>query len=228
MPSVRVAVISGRPASFIWERLERLEHLTYIGLYGAETVAGGVHSVLADAAARRSDINCAVELLRADPTIVQSGAFIEEKGLSVAVHLRRVAERARWNVPVRDAVISIGEKCGLETLGGKLVWELRPDLDFDKGTAVREFVARTGANALIAVGDDIGDLSAFRAAHDMRSDRFRVACIAVDSSELPPELDDAADLTVSGPHEVAEILNAIADVQARAEPRPSGEHPGAR
>jgi trehalose 6-phosphate phosphatase len=86
------------------------------------------------------------------------------------------------------------------------VWELRPSTGHDKGKAVRQVLASSGARALVVAGDDLGDLAAFRAAADLVAEGGRALRVAVRSAEAPGELLAAADLVVDGPEGVRDLL----------------------
>ena len=88
--------------------------------------------------------------------------------------------------------------------------------------AVTEVLAGAAACRLaVFAGDDRGDLAALdalRAWAAAAPDR-RAVGVAVDSTEVPPELLDAVDLTVTGPHGLVACLEewraAIAGASAR-------------
>jgi trehalose 6-phosphate phosphatase len=95
------------------------------------------------------------------------GAIVETKGVSLSVHYRLVPE------PEREKVASIvrevaEESSGLRLTTGKLVFELTPDLGWDKGKAVLWLLKRLGfrrsAVCPLCLGDDLTDEDMFRAA----------------------------------------------------------------
>ncbi|HUZ85001.1 MAG TPA: trehalose-phosphatase, partial [Gaiellales bacterium] len=93
------------------------------------------------------------------------------------------------------------ERAGLRWDFGRMVFEVRPPVPVDKGSAVRRLRGRRRIEHLLFVGDDRSDLDAFREA-DVR--------VAVLSPEVPTELVEAADATVPGPDGVIELLEALA------------------
>ncbi|HYN18259.1 MAG TPA: trehalose-phosphatase [Actinomycetes bacterium] len=134
-----------------------------------------------------------------------SGAHLEDKRYAVAVHTRRVADPERWAGPIDQAAARVAARHDLEVVAGRLVWELRPQVRSDKGDAVRRVASESGAAALAVVGDDLGDLPAFAVAAEL-GNGLRVA---VRSPEAPPELLDAADLSLDGPEGVREFLEHL-------------------
>jgi trehalose 6-phosphate phosphatase len=142
------------------------------------------------------------QALREAEAVRDSGAWLEDKTYSVAVHTRRVADPDRWAGPIGQAAARVAARHGLEVVPGRLVWELRPQVRSDKGDAVRRVVAESGARRVVVVGDDRGDLPAFAVAAEV-GDGLRVA---VRSAEAPAELLEAADLILDGPEGVREFL----------------------
>lgn len=105
--------------------------------------------------------------------------------------LERVAEQARAE--------------GLRPRFGRMVLEVRPPLDADKGTAVRRLLAETGLLRALYAGDDSTDLDAFRGL-----DGLDVAVrVAVASAEGPPELEAAADIVVRDPAALLDLLRRL-------------------
>jgi len=103
----------------------------------------------------------------------------------------------------------VAERNGLEVLLGKLVWELRPAVRGDKGDAVRRIIGESNAHSVIVAGDDLGDLSAFAAAFELKARGGDVLRVAVDSAEAPPALIDQADVIVDGPPGLLEFLRRL-------------------
>jgi len=204
-----VALISGRPAAYLVERAG-VEGVRLLGLYGVEEVVGGNVRVDPEVEAARPAVRAALADLGGHPAVTGSGAWLEDKGLAVVLHLRRVVDAGRWAAAVESAARDAAEQHGLEVLPGRLVWELRPPTGRDKGSAVRQVVAESGARFLVVVGDDVGDLAAFRAADALAAEGVRALRVAVRSPESPAALLDEADLTVDGPEGVRDLLETWA------------------
>jgi trehalose 6-phosphate phosphatase len=200
-----VALVSGRPARWLAERVPAAG-VRYLGLYGAEELLDEQLRVDPDAAARRPAVQAARDQLASERAVLDSGAYLEYKDLSVVVHLRRVPQPERWSEPVAAAVRQVAERHGLEVLPGRMVWELRPPTGRDKGTAVRQVLASSGASALVVAGDDVGDLAAFRAAEELAAEGGSALRVAVRSAEAPAELLATADLVVDGPEGMRDLL----------------------
>lgn len=111
---------------------------------------------------------------------------------------RRVPDRARWTTPIDEAARQVADRHGLEVIFGKLVWELRPAVRSDKGDAVRQVIADSDARSAVVAGADLGDLSAFAAAFELKARGGDVLRVAVDSADAPAALIDQADVMLTG------------------------------
>jgi trehalose 6-phosphate phosphatase len=178
----------------------------YLGMYGLEEIVEGRVQVDPRLEAARPAVAAAAADLARHPAVTAGGAHLEDKRYAVAVHTRRVPDPDRWAAPIDAAAAEVAAAHGLEVVPGRLVWELRPPVASDKGDAVRQVAAASGAAALLVVGDDRGDLPAFAAAADLGGDGLRVA---VASPEAPPELLAQADLVVDGPAGVRDLLERL-------------------
>jgi trehalose 6-phosphate phosphatase len=207
-----VAVVSGRPASFLWDRLGQLtadgtddaSGVQLIGLYGMEWVGpDGIVHLDADAASWLPAVEQAGDRLRTD---APDGVLVELKGAAVTVHWRRATEAESW---ARQRVAEVVGSSGLVAHPGRLSVELRPPLDVDKGTVLRRLSG--GCRAVCFLGDDLGDLPAFAELGRLRTDAGMAAVgVAAVDSETPAEVAIAADLVVAGPEGALAVLKVLA------------------
>lgn len=198
-----VAVVSGRPASFLAERAD-VPGASLLGLYGLETWEGHLAVPHPDAAEWAPRSREAVGRLRAALDGAE-GVWVEDKGLAVAVHWRNAPERADAEREVLLVIEALSAETGLEPVPGKLVAELRPPVTWDKGDAVRAVAAEASLDAVVYVGDDLGDLPAFAAARDLGG----IALAVGGGAETPPELLTAADGLLDGPPAVRLWLEVL-------------------
>lgn len=204
-----VALVSGRPASFLAERAQ-VTGPRRLGLYGLEEWRDGRAVARPEAARWQHEVDEATAQLRRALADLE-GVTIEDKGLSVAVHWRNAPDRAAAEQAVTVAMQRTAEATGLAREPGKLVDELRPAVAWDKGFAVGAVVDEVGATAVAYVGDDLGDVAAFRVVKELGG-----WGVAVDhGEETPEEVVRAADLVVAGTAGVAELL---ATLRERLEP----------
>ena len=131
---------------------------------------------------------------------------VEDKGLSLSLHFRQAPDEARARETL-DEVAEEAVAAGLDARWGRMVLEIRPTLDADKGFAVAELLGESQAHRAMYAGDDTTDLDAFRAL-DPASLAYAVR-VTVDSAESPPGLLDAADVVADGPAELAAALASL-------------------
>ena len=151
-----VAVVSGRPVSFLEEHLALPEpsdprhRVRLVGLYGLERSGGDGRVVVEPAAAGWSEV-VAAAAARLRPTSRGGPGRAEGPGghrpLAPGSPRPRSGSRPRW--PPRRAVRSPGPP-------GRMSAELRPPLDVDKGSVVGGLAAPCSAACYL--GDDLGDL----------------------------------------------------------------------
>ena len=156
----------------------------------------------------RADLPGVLASAGADP-----GTWIEDKGEAVAVHTRRAAEPQVELDRLRAPLAALASRTGLVVEPGRLVLELRPP-GADKGAALRELVAERAPAAVLFCGDDLGDRPAFQAVRDLRAVGMPGLLVASGSAETPEVIAADADLVVSGPTGIAELLTGLADAFA--------------
>jgi trehalose 6-phosphate phosphatase len=161
---VHVALVSGRGAADA-RRLVGVGHVWVIGNHGIELVSPSGDPVVDERVEPfRERIAGAASRLRSGVAAVP-GVLLEDKQLTLAVHYR-LADRAV--LPRLERVVrEVASEYGLRVAGGKEVFELRPPVEIDKGTAVLALAERLGGgqpgSALLFAGDDRTDEDAFRA-----------------------------------------------------------------
>ena len=89
-------------------------------------------------------------------------AFVEDKGLAVAVHTRRLEDPEAAYERLLPAVRALATQHDLVIEPGRNVIEIRSP-GMHKGLAVETLAAELAAGAFLFVGDDLGDLEAFEA-----------------------------------------------------------------
>lgn len=193
----RVAVVSGRPRSFLASIVPPSVDIS--ALYGLESRTAGALSDHPDAAVWRTvvdEVTAAADL--------PAGVLIEPKRFSLTAHYRRVPEAEQavglWAAETAAAT-------GLVARPAKASIELHPPLDVDKGTAVRALSA--GCRTVVYVGDDVGDLPAFATLDELRDEGVETVKIAAAGPELPESMADAADLVVDGPAAVVALFGPL-------------------
>lgn len=159
----QVVVVSGRDCEEV-SRLVGLREIIYAGSHGLEIQGPGVHLELPEGIDALDDLDQAtVELSAALKTIPR--AHLTRKRFAIVVHYYRMTGKDLD--AVESAVGSVRAHFPrLHLTGGKEVIELLPDIDWDKGRAVRWLLSELGLDGPevlpIYVGDDVTDEDAFR------------------------------------------------------------------
>ena len=196
---VPVAILSGRDLDDVRGRV-LVDGIVYAGSHGFDIAgAGGLRRELG--AAYLPVLDAAETELRGALDEIP-GAQLERKHFSVAAHYRNVNETEAFKVALAVEAVATRHR-ELRRLNGKKVYELLPDIDWDKGNAVLwllETLGLEGSNALpIYIGDDRTDEHAFRALEKLG--------IAILVSEQPQET--AANYWLNNPEEVERFLHAL-------------------
>lgn len=131
-------------------------------------------------------------------------AYVEEKGLAVAVHTRRLADPQAAFAQLLAPITELATANGLTIEPGRSVIEVRAP-GTHKGDAVRTIAAETKANGFLFAGDDLGDLEAFSAVDDLRREGLATLLVCSSSDEHDALLD-RADVAVEGPDGVLALL----------------------
>jgi trehalose 6-phosphate phosphatase len=200
-----VAVISGRPVEFLADRVP-VAGVPLFGSYGIEQVRNGVRRMDPDAkkwlVTVREASRALAELLATSP-----GIRVEEKSVSVAVHWRQAPDQAAAADEVRRVTARIAARTGLRLEPGKLVEELRPPLDVDKGSTISALLSAEKLATIAYAGDDLGDIPALRAVREAGG----YALVVDHGSETDPRLLELADQTYAGTEAFAGWLAELAD-----------------
>jgi alpha,alpha-trehalase len=203
-----VAVISGRGLEDV-RNLVGIPEILYAGSHGFDIQGPDIRLELPEGVDALDDLDRAADEL-ADRLGDIPGARLERKRFAIAVHYRQVAEENLERV--ESAVASVhGRYERLRRTGGKKVFELRPDIDWDKGRAVRWLLAELGLDSSdvlpIYIGDDLTDEDAFEALHG------RGVGILVAEEPQP----SAADYRLNDTDHVAALLRHLVDAESSDE-----------
>lgn len=203
----RLAIVSARPVAFLQHRLAGLSGATLYGLYGLESRQPDGTSHVDPAAAEC--VPLIAELVEQARAELPPEIRVEDKRLSLALHYRTAPHLQdvvdRWGADRAD-------EHGLRAQRGRMVIELKPPVDRDKGTVLAEEIA--DLSSAWYFGDDLGDLRAFDAldAREATDASFRGVRVAVANPETGAALSERADLVVESPDA---LLGLLRDLNAR-------------
>jgi len=165
----KIAIISGRALRDIKNKL-RLSRIIYTGNHGLEIEGPHLNFSTPVPTEYRATLEHIKDELTKRISSVK-GAFIEDKGLSLSLHFRLVDEdkRALIKTIFHEVVIVYKIKGIIKTKSGKMVLEVRPIVNWDKGKVVlwllarQQFALHQKQILPIYIGDDLTDEDAFKA-----------------------------------------------------------------
>ena len=104
----------------------------------------------------------------------RKGVFVEDKGLTLALHYRMAPEHHEAAAQIVRKVVE-NSRDGLVLLEGKMVFELKPP-GFDKGRAITDFMQEPPfrGRCPIFVGDDVTDEAGFSVVNAMSGVSIKV------------------------------------------------------
>lgn len=194
-----VAILSGRDLADVTARVGT-PGVWYAGSHGFELTSPDGTYHCNDAAAVFVPLleQAAAELSQTLAAI--AGVRVEHKRFAVAVHYREVVPERVSEIVA--ATHHLGVRLGLRVTSGRMLVELRPDLDWDKGTTlawIRDRIDPSGSRLPIYIGDDLTDEDAFDAV------RFDGIGIVVRHDE-DGDRTTAAHFTLQSPDQVCEFI----------------------
>lgn len=211
-----VAVITGRPArqAIALGRLDEVadriagtgRELHLMGQYGNERWSSRTREVVSPPPPP------GLALFRAELPGLLAGrdaadAFVEDKGLAVAVHTRRLGDPSAAFDRLFPVLSEAAARHDLGVEPGRLVIEVRAP-GMHKGKALRTIRDELDAQAVVFAGDDLGDVEAFRAATELREHGLPVFLVC-SGSEEQQALVELADVVVDGPDGVLALLRQL-------------------
>lgn len=217
-----IAVITGRPVAQVLglgdleqvgERIDRAgRELFVLGQYGNERWTSSQRRVSSPPPPE----GLALLLSQLPALLRRSGhpeAWVEEKGLAIAVHTRRLDDPARAYEDLLPVLTDASRDLGLGVEPGRNVIEIRSG-EMDKGRALRALVEELDAGAVVFCGDDLGDLEAFRAVDELRRAGRPGLCVCSAPDGDSPLVEEA-DVVVDGPGEVLGFFDMLgSDIRA--------------
>jgi trehalose 6-phosphate phosphatase len=188
-----VAVISGRSAGDVARRVN-LPGLVYIGNHGMEQWQDGQVRIVPSAAAYREALTAAAAEIR---QLLVKGMSLEDKGVTLSVHYRTTDRPEQVAVELTPAFEALAGAHGLRLTRGRMVFEFRPPVQVDKGSALVALVRSHRLEAAVYLGDDTTDVTAFQNAARLRASGQCLAYgLGVCSPGTPAEVLENADYLI--------------------------------
>src|SRR5918997_624965 len=207
-----VAVVSGR-APQDGAAMVGLPELIYVGNHGLERIVRGTpwtHPVAAAAqpaiAAALAEIESAARAVTDVPWLL-----VENKGVTGTIHYRLAPDQIAAAALLEPLARAAANRHGLRLTSGRMIFEVRPELAVNKGTAIRDLAQDLSLRGIVFFGDDVTDVDAFRALRELReageAATLRVGILGPDTS---PAVLAEIDLSVNGVPACAATLLALA------------------
>jgi trehalose 6-phosphate phosphatase len=211
-----VAVITGRPARQALDLGGLDEVGDAIGSIGRELFLFGQYGNERWSSTRRRVVSPLPpaglatferELPRVLRDVDAADAFVEDKGLAVAVHTRRLEDPDAAFDRLVKPISDLAEEHGLSVEPGRRVIEVRSH-GMHKGLVVEWLTEHLELGGFLFAGDDLGDLEAFEAVLDLRR-RGLPTLLVCSASREESTLRDLADVVVDGPTGVLALLRDL-------------------
>ena len=201
-----VAVVSGRAAADVHGRVD-VPGLAVVGNHGLEEWVDGEVRVVPEIQTFRPALVAAIAVLE---PLLEPGMRLEDKGATLSVHYRQVEKPDETAERFQPVALAAAEENGQRLFHGRRVFELRPPIDVDKGSALRRLIAANALDSALFMGDDTTDVDALIAARELREDGVCYALgVGVESDGTPELVLEAADMLVSGVSGVEGLLGWV-------------------
>lgn len=198
-----VAVVSGRMREDV-QNLVSIKAIFYAGSHGFDIKGPGGFTMIHPVA--KKTIPLVSEIIEQLKQTLQDmeGVLIEEKKFSVAVHYRNLKKQENLAFIEKTVNHIIQKHDQLRLLKGKKVFEILPNIDWDKGKAVRWIMNALeipwDKTSVFYIGDDTTDEYAFRTVVT------RGTAIMVTDDPSKPSL---ADFQLQSPKEVKKFFEQV-------------------
>jgi len=213
-----IAVVTGRPARQVLalggleevaDRFAEVGKELYVfGQYGNERWSSSHRAIVGPLPPPGL-----ASFLRELPSLLRradaADAHVEDKGLAVAVHTRRMADAAGAFQRLKPLLTEAAEAHDLVVEPGRQVIEVRSG-GSDKGMVVDRLIVDLEAEGVLFGGDDLGDVDAFEVVAAWAKDGLATLLVCAASDEESALLE-LADVAVPGPEGVLALLRRFAD-----------------
>ena len=207
-----VAVVSGRAAADVAQRVG-VEGLVYVGNHGLERWENGRLHPMPQIGQYRPALEAARDAVAAR---APDGMWVEDKQATLSVHYRQTADFQAVYAEYKPVIQAIAADNGLRFFEGRMIFELRPPVDADKGTAFRGLVEEYELETAVYIGDDVTDVDAMRQARHLRQsgDCYALAIgVEAATDDTPASVRQSSDLMAKGVQDVAALFAWLLDAR---------------
>jgi trehalose 6-phosphate phosphatase len=160
----------------------------------------------------------------------QEGLVFENKGVTASIHYRLCPAPLLARRLILKAANEIALKTGLRVSEGRMVIELRPPVEVNKGTSLANLIETYHLNGLLFLGDDITDVDGFRTLQRLERESmvkvrrlqaylpvpFKGLAVGVKSSEMAQTVLETADFVLEGVSGVEHYLEWLCETLNRS------------
>jgi trehalose 6-phosphate phosphatase len=207
-----VAFVSGRALADL-ERIVAMPGCAFAGNHGMEI--RGADGVVEVAESVRPHLDAVAAFARKvdEERLASAGTWLEDKGVTLSFHYRTAPDQLVARNFLDDEIAPRAEAAGLRVTHGRKVMEVRPPVEVNKGTAVRQLVSRSGCVRAVYFGDDVTDVDAWTALRELAGAGVleAAAAVAVVGHETSDAVRHQADVTVNGVEEALDLVRWLAD-----------------
>jgi trehalose 6-phosphate phosphatase len=207
-------IITGRAVADARSKMET-DDILFVGNHGLEWFENGQHvDHEAGLAAERAIAETLETVERRLADVISTEHMIwENKRLTASIHFRNVDDPVAVGMALLPIVEEEGTARNLKVSGGKMLFELRPNVVVSKGTALEQIIRSRGLKGAVFFGDDVTDVDGFRALHALRgSEGIETLAIAIRSRDVHPSVIAESDIVLEGVADTVKVLERVADL----------------
>jgi len=205
-----VSLISGRAA----DELQNVAdvpgaNIIYVGNHGLEELVNGEIIVAPEALEWEHRLNSFYRDL-GEPFL--PGVRHQHKRVTMSVTYRMAENPAQVRLRLKEKLDHVNQKYGFLLHEGRTIWEVKPNVPLDKGTAINRLIHEHNLDAAIFLGDDLTDVPALQTIRKLRESRkIQGLAIGVLGETEVPLVQDNADVLAHSVEEVENIFAWILD-----------------
>lgn len=193
-----VATVSGRSARDLHSRVA-IPGMIYVGNHGLERWQDGGRILNHDVRKYRKALASALDELRSKLTV---GMWIEDKYATASVHYRLTPRPDEAMAQLEPVINEIAAKYGLRTNKGRRLFEIRPPIEANKGTALNALFREYELDAVIFMGDDVTDIDAMKMNRRLRN---TTGIMTLNVGVIPDEYDADHQDTIERLREASDV-----------------------
>jgi trehalose 6-phosphate phosphatase len=199
------ALVSGRGVVDLRQRFDR-PWAVYYGNHGIEfwSEGGARNALLA-----QPWVEPMRSLLSHIGPLGIPGAFVEDKGITAAVHYRLTADPAKAREMLLHRLQPLCDQYGFDLTEGHSIFEIKPPIQVNKGTAAENIVKDHNLKSVLFLGDDITDTYAMQRLRALAADperELQALSVGVVHAASPPSLLESCDITADGVPDVEALF----------------------